>query len=108
MQSAKVSKKYNMKYPRMCKDMEYCLKAGWSRKGPVIFLLRTALKNRPQGPFSPAQRGTFLSPLFGDPRVTLHFRPLLAPEKAGVRQPILISFFSPHLALWTPENAGVT
>ena len=31
---------------------------------------------------------------------------LWAPEKAGVRQTLLI--FSPRLALGTPENAGVT
>ena len=29
-----------------------------------------------------------------------------SPENAGVRQPLLI--FSPRLALWTPEIVGVT
>ena len=37
MQATKVPKKHNMKYPRLCKDIEFCLKAARSLRDQIFF-----------------------------------------------------------------------
>ena len=82
-------------------------------KGPdffrfFVFLLRTALKDCPQGPFSTGPTwAMFVPPVWGPPEnawVTQQYRSLLAPREG--RGDAAISDFVP-LRLGPSEKAGV-